>query len=97
MSDVINDTVYAIDFIDNAAGHGIEKFPRQSDDLSGHGVNAVDGADGDDIVVGAFVIFHTDGFDGDENCESLPCFVIPSGLEKFFGNNGVCFAEDVQS
>ena len=42
LGDVINDTVYAIDFIDDTAGHGIKKFPWKTDDLSGNGIDAVD-------------------------------------------------------
>ena len=49
--DVVNDTVDSIDFFDDAAHHGIEKFPGKVDDLRCDRIHTVDRADSDNIIV----------------------------------------------
>ena len=42
LGNIINNTIYAVNFIDNAGGHCIKQFPGQPDNLSSDRVNAVD-------------------------------------------------------
>lgn len=40
--DVVNYTVYSVNLFDDAAHHGVEKLPRQVDNLCGHCIHTVD-------------------------------------------------------
>ena len=51
-------------------------------DLRGNGVDAVDGTQGDNVLVGAAAVFNAGGLDGNEDGCSLPYFVVEAGLTQ---------------
>ena len=94
--DVVDDAVDAVDLAGDAAGHGLEQLPREVDELCGDGVNGVDGADGDGVVVAAAAVLDAGGLDGDEDGEGLPGLVVPAGLGQLLGDDGVGLAQHGQ-
>src|SRR2546427_12166791 len=52
---VVHHAVYRRDFVDDAVGDSREEVVRETGPVGGHGVFGGDGADGDDVAVGAVV------------------------------------------
>ena len=63
-------------------------------DLRGNGVDAVDGTQGDNVLVGAAAVFNAGGLDGNEDGCSLPYFVVEAGLTQGVDPYFVGFLED---
>src|SRR5262245_6639931 len=70
--DVVDDAVDAADLVDDAAADAPEEIGREDGPVGGHAVAALDGADGDHVVVGALVPHDADGVDRHEDGEGLP-------------------------
>lgn len=66
-ADVIADAIDAFDFVDNPAGDGFHYFVGQLVPVGSHTIAAFDGADGDNIFVGAVIAHHADGLDRQED------------------------------
>jgi hypothetical protein len=92
--DVEADAVDAFDFVDDAAGEFFQEVVGEFDPVGGHAVAGFDGADGDGVVVGAFVAHDADAADGEEDGEALPDFVVPAAAFHFFADDAVGGAED---
>ena len=57
---VVEDAVYAFDFIDDAVGDGLEDGPGEGGAFGGHEVGGEDGPEGDGVVVSAAIAHDAD-------------------------------------
>src|SRR5262249_49904108 len=92
--DVEADAVDAFDFIHNAAGDFFEKVVGKFYPVGSHAVLRFDGAQGDGVIVGAFVAHHAYAANRKEDGEALPNLVIPTTRFHFLDDDGVGGAQD---
>ena len=97
LGDIIDHAVDSLDFGHDALRHLEKEFPGQFHHLSGDGIHAVDGADGDNVVIASAAVPDPGGFDGNKDGESLPGFGIPAGFHQFFSDDGIGFPEHGES
>ena len=64
-SDIVDHAVDAFDFADDPAWHAREEIVWEARPIGGHAIGAADGANGGNLLVGAPVAHHADGFDGE--------------------------------
>lgn len=57
---VVEDAVYAFDFVDDAVGDGLKEGPREGGAFGGHEVGGKDGPEGDGVVVSAAIAHDAD-------------------------------------
>ena len=67
--DVVDHAVDSLDLFDDAVHHLIQQLPGQMHHFGGDSIDAVDGADGDNVVVGTLAVLDSDGFDRNAQAE----------------------------
>ena len=92
--DVVDHAVHAVDLVDDTVGDAREERIGEADPVGGHAVAALDRADGDGVLVGAFVAHDADGAHGEEDGESLPDLVVEVGLLHLVDDDLVGAAQD---
>lgn len=92
---------YAIDpfhFVDDAAAHFVEDFPREADVVGGHAVGAGDGADAYGVIVGAFVAHDAYAADGRrKDGKGLPDVIVEAAFLDDVADDEISLAEDLQT
>ena len=73
-----------------------EQFVGQAGPVGGHEVAGGDGAQGEGVVVGAFVAANADAAHIGEDSEVLADVFVKIGFFDFFAEDGVRFAQDVE-
>src|ERR1700728_421358 len=79
-SDVEDDAVDLAQLADHARGDRLQQVVGQARPVGGHGVVGGDGADHDDVPIGALVALDADGADVGEYAEGLPELAVETGL-----------------
>src|SRR5438094_8484892 len=70
-ADVVDDAVYAADFVDDAVAHRRQRVEGDSGPVGGHEIAALHRPDRDDAVVAPRVAHHADRADRQEDGENL--------------------------
>lgn len=91
---VVEDAVYAFDFIDDAVGDGLEDGPGEGGAFGGHEVGGEDGPEGDGVVVSTAVAHDADRAQIGEGGEVLSQVSGKAGLVDFFPVDGVSVLDD---
>ena len=95
--DVEHDAVDLAQLADHARGDRLQQVVRQACPVGGHRVVAGDGADHDDVPVGALVALNADGADVGEHAERLPELAVEAGLADLILEDVVGLAQHVQA
>ena len=94
--DVVDDAVYASDFVADAAAHFVEHFPWEAEVVSGHAIRGCDGTDTYGVVIGSFITLHADGTDRcREDGEGLPDGIVEAMLMDDISHDEVRTAQDI--
>ena len=95
--EVVEDSVNAIYFVDDAVGDGFEEFKGERESLGGHGVFAGYSAQNDGLLVGSFITHDADTADIEECGVGLPDAFVEARFEELFAENPVGFLSDFDS
>ena len=94
--DVVDDSVDAFDFVDDAVGYDVKDFVRDAGPFGSHEVGGSDAAQRECVRVGAAVAHDADRTIRGEYGEILVHFAIPAGIFNFFPPNGVGVPQGVE-
>ena len=92
--DVIDDTVDARHFIDDAAGDDIKDMVGDMGPVTCHAVGAVDGAQSDGVGIGSEVTHDPNTADVRQAGKVLPDTAVKTGFGNFFAEDGIGFADN---
>ena len=96
--DVVDDAVYASDFVADATAHFVEHFPREAEIVSGHTIRGGDGTDAYGVVIGSFIALDADGTDRcRKDGEGLPDGVVETMLMDDISHDEVRTAQDIET
>ena len=96
--DVVDDAVYASDFIADSTAHFVEYFPREAEVVGGHTIRGGDGTDAYGVVIGSFIALDADGTDRcRKDGEGLPDGVVETMLMNDISHDEVRTAQDIET
>ena len=93
--DVVDDSVDAAHFVDDAVRHLAEEVVREVAPVGRHEVGRFDRAQAHDPFVGAAVAHDAHGLHREEDHEGLAHLVVEAGVAEFFDEDRVGFTEKV--
>ena len=96
-SEVIEDTVHAVDLGGDAICDMLEKLEGNILDGGGHCVTGIDRADDDGVSEGAGVILNADRFEIGHDGEILPDLALKAVLCEFVTQDSVGFSDKLKS
>src|SRR5262245_4543077 len=96
-ADVVDDPVHAAHLVGDRAGDLGEEIRGQTGPVGGHAVQAVDGTEGDDVLVGTAVAHDADALHRQEDGEGLPGALVPATFFQGAEKDRVALAQDLQS
>src|SRR3990172_5120055 len=95
-SDIVHDPVDRRNLVHDAVGHASQEVVGEMGPVRGHGVFGGDGADGDDVAVGAVVANNVQGAAVGEDGERLPEVAVHGGALHLVHHDPVAGAQRVQ-